>query len=241
MVKKSLVLLFVALVLVVMNVLPASANTSSANVFIVHGIPGKDLALDPTLPVDIAVNGQCALTGFKFGDIAGPLALPAGTYQVAIGLANAEKPCSSSPVIQGPFAFRAGENASVVAYLNTAGAPTAGKFTFSTRNLYTSRLRVVAHHTANAPTVDVRFIRQQLVDDRLSSRRLVGVSNGMYGSVDMRPGTWDLALRPTGTHKDAVGPITLELSTNTVYLAYVVGSIQNGTITVLTKAIPLGK
>jgi hypothetical protein len=27
----------------------------------VHGIPGKDLGLDRSLPVDIAVNGQCAL------------------------------------------------------------------------------------------------------------------------------------------------------------------------------------
>ena len=235
----SLVMFGLALVLALTAALPVSAQGSSpATVYVVHGIPGADLGLDPALPVDISVNGACALTAFPFGEIAGPLSLPAGSYDIAIGLANAEAPCSSAPVLQATVPFAAGENASVVAYLNTEGAPTAGKFTNNLGHLYTSRLRVIAHHTANAPAVDIRFIRQELVEDRLSSRRLHNVSNGMQGQVDMRPGTWDIALRPGGDASQQIGPITVELNQpNTIYMAFAVGSVENGTFKLLLKQI----
>ena len=39
----------------------------TATVYVLHGIPGEDLGLDPELPVDVSVNGACALPGFTFG------------------------------------------------------------------------------------------------------------------------------------------------------------------------------
>lgn len=48
----------------------ASADMREATVYTVHGIPG--------VVVDVEVEGVgCALTQFDFGDIAGPLSLPA--------------------------------------------------------------------------------------------------------------------------------------------------------------------
>ena len=33
--------------------------TAAQSVYVLHGIPGGDLNLAPTLPVDIGVNGEC--------------------------------------------------------------------------------------------------------------------------------------------------------------------------------------
>ena len=86
--------LTILLVLITTLAVPASAFAASsadgheAMVSVIHGIPGPD-----GLPVDVSVNGACALEGFMFKEIVGPMAMPAGTYEVAISLADADNPC----------------------------------------------------------------------------------------------------------------------------------------------------
>ena len=70
--------------------LPASA-ADTAEVFVVHGIPG--------LPVDVYVNGALTLDNFQPETVAGPLDLPAGSYDVAITAADAAD--DSSPLFTG--------------------------------------------------------------------------------------------------------------------------------------------
>lgn len=60
---------------------PASAQDAGAQVRVLHGIPGT--------PVDVYVNGERALDDFQPGTVTGDLALPAGSYQVAVFPANA--------------------------------------------------------------------------------------------------------------------------------------------------------
>src|SRR5208283_5238562 len=76
----------------------AFAQSPNASVYVVHGIPGHDVSksLDPALPVDVQVDGAiCLASGLKFGDIAGPFTIPAGTYSITISLANTLQPCSN--------------------------------------------------------------------------------------------------------------------------------------------------
>ncbi|HEX8027129.1 MAG TPA: DUF4397 domain-containing protein, partial [Vicinamibacterales bacterium] len=96
---------------------PASAQ-SPAEVFVVHGIPGQDVAGAPRdLPVDVSVNGACALPNFRYGQVVGPLRLNAGTYRVAVHF-PATGTCASAAVI-GPaeVPFAAGENSTLIAHL----------------------------------------------------------------------------------------------------------------------------
>ena len=58
----------------------AAAQTSGGKVTVVHGIPG--------LTVDVYVNGALTLEDFQPGDVAGPLDLPAGDYDLAITAAD---------------------------------------------------------------------------------------------------------------------------------------------------------
>ena len=68
---------------------PAAADSHEAQLSVLHGIPD--------LVVDVYVNGDLTLDDFEPGDLAGPLALPAGTYSVAITAADAAD--DSSPVL----------------------------------------------------------------------------------------------------------------------------------------------
>ena len=68
--------------------LPASA-ADTGQVYVVHGIPG--------LPVDIYVNGALTLDDFEPETVAGPLDLPAGSYDIAITAADATD--ASAPVV----------------------------------------------------------------------------------------------------------------------------------------------
>jgi len=47
---------------------------NNAYLYVVHGIPGRDISdsLNPGLPVDILVDGECAVRGLTFGNTNGP-------------------------------------------------------------------------------------------------------------------------------------------------------------------------
>ena len=102
----------------------ATPVLADATAYVVHGIPGDD-----GLPVDISVNGDCALTEFTFGTIAGPLSLPAGSYDIAIRPANTDDPCSEDPLLTAPgVVLEDGVTYSIVAHLTADGVPTASVF-----------------------------------------------------------------------------------------------------------------
>ena len=71
----------------------AAAQSQPARVVVVHGIPGGAVGAAADLPVDVSVNGACALPNFRYRQIVGPLHLPAGTISVAIHPANPSRPC----------------------------------------------------------------------------------------------------------------------------------------------------
>ncbi len=105
-----------------LGLVPAAASAQTTGVFVVHGIPAAD-----GFPVDISVNGACAIEGFTFGTIAGPVAL-AGTFDIAI-YADAGGSCEGTPAL-GPVSltFEATKSYSVVAHLDAIGGPTASVF-----------------------------------------------------------------------------------------------------------------
>lgn len=216
--------------------LPAAADGGSrARVYVVHGIPGADLGLDPALPVDVSVNGACLLKGFTFKQIVGPLRLAPGTYQITISLSDGN--CGQTPVLSAPVPFSAGENASVVAHLTADGGITASKFTNDTSRLGAANTRVLVHHTAAAPAVDVELARHGWFPREFE---LAGVTNGQQGAVKVRFGTWFASINPAGSETPVFGPARLFLLPNRVYLVYAVGSLTNNTFTLLVKSIPNG-
>lgn len=216
---------------------PAQAQSQTAEVLIVHGIPGQDVGLDAALPVDISVNGACALTALRFGQIVGPLHLPAATLKIAVHPSSASNPCGLPPVI-GPadVPFSAGERATVIAHLTDKGAPTASKFVNNLSKTSANRARLTLHHTANAPAVDAYVSRE--FGNPLATLGLVsGLVNGEQATLPVGAGAWQLGLTPAGSTAAAFGPGVVRLAADKAYFLYVVGSLTNRTLTVIAKDV----
>jgi Domain of unknown function (DUF4397) len=218
---------------------PAAASPGQTHVYVVHGIPGKDLGLASNdLPVDIKVGGACALKGFTFGSIAGPVALPAGNYLVEISLANSTSPCSNTSVIAERVVLGRSESASIVAHLRVNGSITLTKFTNQV-GFVGNNTRLQARHTANAPRVDIKV---NGVTNPAIAATFPNIANAQvqFGGVlaTIPAGEYSVGIFAAGTNTAVFGPATLNLKPRTVYLAFAVGSLQNDTFRVLIKDIP---
>jgi len=213
-------------------------HAGEATLYAVHGIPGTALGAQTTdLPVDVAVNGACvgALNGFNFGEIRGPLTLPApASYTVEIKPANSITPCANATLLSTQAALVSGANVSLVAHLTAAGAPALTAFANDNSATAQGQGRFILHHAAQAPAVNARLFR----GDGFGSSPAVevpGFANGAQVAAEFRPGDWQATLLAGGAV--VFGPATLTLQPRTVQLVYAVGIFPNS-FTVLTRTIP---
>ncbi len=210
------------------------AQAQDASVQVIHGINGTDLGLEESLPVDISVDGGCALTGVSFGDIARDVALPAGSYEIAVSLADTDKPCQGLLVLTSRIDLSAFENASVIAHLNQSASPTLTKVSnnVSTLGVYDTRLAVV--HAAVAPPVDV------LVRPKRGSYRgglfIDGLANTEQSfPSDAAAGDYQVRISPDTSFK-SVAKVNVTLDEQVSYTAFAVGSLANGTFDLIVLA-----
>jgi hypothetical protein len=61
--------------------------------------------------------------------------------------------------------------------------------------------------------------------------------NGEQVKAQVRPGEWQLAIAPNGSPDPVFGPVTIELQPFYTYLVYAVGSVSDGTFTLLIKPV----
>ena len=111
---RTRVALQLASLCLVLGVYGFAAN--NAYLYIVHGIPGRDIAdnLNPGLPIDVLIDGDCLARGLSFANTSGPLSFPAGTYDVQISDANTLAPCTNSPITESQVTLTSGTSASAV-------------------------------------------------------------------------------------------------------------------------------
>lgn len=206
-------------------VTPVLAMAQNATVNVIHGIRGQDLGLAADLPVDIFVNGNRALPGVTFGQQA-RVELPRGDYRIDIALAG-----TTTPVITANVRFGNRENATVIAHLTAAGAPTATKFRNHITNHFAgSFVPVTLHHTAAAPAVDVYarlggFIFVPVVNN---------LRNGGRRELIVRSGGTTLAVTPRGQFTAVLGPATFNFAARKNHFVYVVGSVAGAAGNTLT-------
>ncbi|MHC4986585.1 MAG: DUF4397 domain-containing protein, partial [Planctomycetota bacterium] len=215
--KRKLLALPVLLVVALISGNAASAEDGMLTAYVVHGINGEDFDLDKALPVDVFVSGLgCAIPYFEFGDRVGPLSVPAGTYDITISLADMENPCDGTAAIAlSGVMLPAGANATIIAHRTADGSPGAGDLLelgitasiFANDFTYTGRgkARILAHHTALAPSVDV-VVSRDYGDFNAPSVTVPGFSNPTTEgdavlsqiNAEFRPGEWDVALEIDG-------------------------------------------
>ena len=196
---------------------PAAA-ADPAEVYVVHGIPG--------LPVDVYVNGALTLDDFQPETVAGPLDLPAGSYDVAITAADAAD--ASAPLLTATAELTGGNSYSLVAHLTADGTPTITPYGNDISTISAGNTRLVVRHDAAAPAVDVRAGGAVV---------LAGVTNPQEGVLNIPAGTVSADVVLAGTTTVALGPASLDLAEGSATFVHAVGSAEDGTLALVSFTI----
>jgi len=216
---RKLSLAVMTAVLAMVPALGAFAQTNEGEVIVVHGVPD--------LLVDVYVNGDLTLEDFAYGDVAGPLALPEGSYALAVYAADAD-PNADAPALEGSADLPAGAVATIAAYLQEGGTPTLGVFVENNATIEAGSARVTARHLADFSAVDV------LAND---GAVFEGVTNGQGGDADVPADTYNIKITAAGDSGTVAFDADVALAEGTNTIAYAVGSVADGSFQVVTAAI----
>jgi hypothetical protein len=204
-----------ALVLLVSVFNVGRAGAADSSVYVVHGIPG--------VPVDVYVgstDGDPALPGFEFGDVAGPLSIPAGSLPVFVVAAGQDPSVPANVIITQTLEVPSGANVSVVADL-VGGAPVLTPFVNDVSTVPEGSSRVTVRHAADAPPVNV------LVNGEVA---IPGLASGAQASAVLPAGTYDVQVQLTdGTPLPALSPGSVTIPSGVNVIVYATGSATNET------------
>lgn len=198
---------------------PANAAEGDAQLSVLHGVPG--------LTVDVWVNGQRTLDDFAPGTLAGPLALPAGAYELAITAADA---ATASSAVIGPVnvTLAANGNYTAVANLDASGKPTANLFTNDVSQIAAGKGKLTVRHTAAAPAVDVLAGGSPVVSN---------LANPDGQTLTLDPGTVSAAVAAAGTTTPVIGPADVTIAEGTHTIVYAWGSLNDKNLQLAVQTI----
>lgn len=204
---------------------PAAENMQSCSALLGVGMEGDACVsvvhASPDAPnVDLYVNGELALSNLAFGWWSDWLALPAGEYQVQVTPTG--EPVESA-VIDATLQLEE-DMAYQVAATGFVAEIAPQVFEIDLNNLAEGSARVqVMHAVPDAPAVDIALTGGDVLIEGLEFPASSEV-------LDVPAGSYDLEVRVSGT-TDVVLPLAgTELSANTLYQVYAIGSVESGTI-----------
>ncbi|MCP3782753.1 DUF4397 domain-containing protein [Micromonospora sp. A3M-1-15] len=194
------------------------AYAASSKVSVVHGIPDT--------PVDVYVNGKKTLDNFKPGDVAGPLTLPQGEYDIA--LTKPGEAIDKAILTVDDAAVPGRANISLAAHLSADGKPRITPFVNDVSKVDAGKARLIVRHTAAAPAVDVRADGKPVFEN---------LTNPKEAKADVAAGTVKADVVLAGTDTVAIGPADLNLKEGTATIVYAIGSADAKNLTVVAQTI----
>ncbi len=214
---KKLAAALVAALLAV-GALPAVAQEDDARIHLIHGIPDTD--------VDVAAGGANVFEGFAFGETQDLSALAGETLEnLQVKLAGTD----TVAIDAGDVALPASGNYTIIAHLTEDGTPTLAVFENDTSDTAAGEGRIVVRHVAAAPAVDVKANGAVAFAD---------LPNPEQASADLPAGTITVEVVPAGADEPVViGPADLPIDEGASLVVYAVGSLDAGSLTVLTESI----
>ncbi len=192
-------------------------QSEGAQVTVVHGVPG--------VVVDVYVDGMLALEDFVPGSVEGPLSMPAGSYDIAINMADKQDAILQTTAVLGD-----GDNVSLVAHLTAdpTPVPTLSAFANDTSVIADGDGRITVRHTAAAPAVDIWANGAVLFGN---------LSNPNGAAADVPADTYEVAIAAAGTTDVVAGPLDLEVPEGTNRIVYAYGDLAGGTFALAIQDI----
>ena len=175
--------------------------------------------------VDVYAGDAAILTDVPFGVISEYLEVPGGTYSIAVVAAGAD-PADGAVIGPVDLDFAAGTMTTVAAtnVLESIEAQVIADEPMPQEGI--AQVRVV-HFSADAPAVDIALDEGDVVVENLE------YPNATEAYLDLPEGEYDLEIRPTGTTDVAFDIDPLDLPGNTSFTVFAIGSLADGSFTVL--------
>ncbi len=180
----------------------------------------------PDAAVDVRLDGKRVGSAVAAGKVLGPFRLTVGEHQVDFtgpdGLAEATT-----------LDVAAGSNQDLVLHLpaSVGGAAVVTSYDTPTEPIGPGKARVLVAHTATVAPADVR------VDGKVV---FTNIANGEFATADVPAGKHVVALLPTGEPGPPIlGPLTVDLTPQTVTMVYALGNPADDTMTLVAHSATL--
>ncbi|MFZ1917041.1 MAG: DUF4397 domain-containing protein [Terriglobales bacterium] len=211
------------------------AADDNAYLYIVHGIPGRNIAdnANPGFPIDVLVNGKtCLVRNLTFDNTSGPFTFAAGTYSIAISESNTLAPCTNAPIISSSVTLLPDTNTSAVATVS-GGEPALLTFADDLFSVLPGNARFVFTQVADAPALeatltqlDVKAPKTFTVSAAPGTEQWIGVPYGAYLVKVTAEGSTTVLASETITFPD-----------QSVTLTYAVGESANNSVGLVNRTV----
>jgi hypothetical protein len=207
----------------------------NAYLYIVHGIPGRDVAKDvsPVFPIDVLINGDtCIPRDEATGIVSGPFSFPAGKYEVLISEANTLAPCTNTPVIDTQVTLTAGASASAVLAMS-GGQPILRQFSNDLSSVSPGNARFTLTQVVAESALQATLTQVGVKDPQTFT---VTTSQGKQAAIDVPYGTYLIQLMVNG-NTTVLASDTMALANQSATFSYATGLTINSTITLVNKTV----
>jgi hypothetical protein len=195
-----------------------SYAANDTQIYIVQGLPGKDLdvAIDQDPPIAQDVKAASA---------AGPFEVKPGSHTVTFSE-------NGTTVLKNNFTIKDGSKADLVAHLLASSSTASGVMVYDKYDavkVTKGKALFVVSHVAAAPPVDIRVNDQVLFPK---------IANGESSQRRVPGATYKVSILPTGKAEPVYfGPFSLPVKSGTIAHLYVVGDLNQKTMSVAPRVL----
>lgn len=185
----------------------------------------------PDVAVDLYADDQLVLQNVESGSVQGPFTgvLAGSEDGVLVTLVpTGEDP--SAALVRLVLRTLPSEVVTILAHPNAAGTPVLSVLPLNVAE--TAQSRLLLYHLADASTLDLRLAREGQAEQVMGS-----IAPNSVFQAEIAPGTVNGYLAVSGTTEPVFGPLVTEAAPGVVYVGYAVGSVEDGTFTVIVQAI----
>ncbi len=193
-----------------------SYAANDTEVYIVQGLPGKDL--------DVTIDGKSVAEDVKTATVAGPFQVKPGSRMVTFSE-------NGKTVLENTFSIKEGSKADIVAHLpaSSSGDPLVTVYKYDDVKVPKGKAMLVVSHVAAVPPADIRVNDQVL---------FANIANGESLELMVPVATYEVSIVPTGETKPVFfGPVNLTVKGQAINRVYAVGDPEKKTMNVAVHVI----
>jgi Domain of unknown function (DUF4397) len=196
-----------------------SYAASDTEIYIVQGLPGKNL--------DVAIDGESVAEGVETAAVAGPFKVKPGSRMVTFSE-------NGTTVLENTFSIKEGSKADIVAHLpaSSSGDPLVTVYKYDAVEVPEGKALLVVSHVAAVPPADILVNGQVL---------FANIANGESLQLTVPVATYKVSIVPNGEEEPVFfGPVSLTVKGGAINRVYAVGDPEKKTMNVAVHVITAG-